>query len=253
MILAAILNIATVYLLLLVACWGGGALVRAWRAGDAARQRRAGELAAARERTRIAGELHDVLTHHVTAMVMQADAAQIVVAQDAQRAAAGLAAIGDTGRHALSELRQLLDVLHSNVLSAPGEVRDLVELARRAGQPVELTVDGGPHPAPGAVELAAYRVVQEGLTNALKHAPGRRTVVNVRYGSTDIDVRVVTHGPPAVEAGGSAQAAGHGLAGLRERVGTAGGELSAMYRPGGGFVLRARLPIGERAITARPG
>ena len=217
------------FYLLLAACWGNGALVRAWRAGEAERQRHAAAQEVAAERARIARELHDVVTHHVTAMVVQADAAQIALGERGN----GLAVISGTGRRALSELRHLLDVLHP-----PGEWTELVARARLSGQPVELTVAGERPRETGGPELAAYRVVQEGLTNAVKHAPGRRTVVTVHYGREDIDVSVTTDGPTGVAGGG------RGIEGLRQRVGLLGGELSATPESGG-FVLRARLPLRE--------
>jgi signal transduction histidine kinase len=238
------IDYATFYLLLL-ACWVGGALARARRAGELDRQRRSAQVAAAEERARIARELHDVVTHHVTAMVVQADAAQVVLAQAPPRAAAGLTAISDTGRRALAELRHLLDVLGAPGDAAGrepivGRLHDLVERTRAAGQPVELTVDGEPQPVPGGAELAAYRVVQEALTNAIRHAAGHRTVVRVRYGTDGIDVDVATDGPVTRGA-----RPGRGLAGLRERVGVLGGELAAGERPGGGFTVHARVPLGS--------
>src|SRR5262249_7357073 len=155
------------------------------------------------------------------------------------RAIDSLAAIGDTGRQALAELRVLLGVLDDGT---PPQLGDLVERTRSAGQPVELAEEGEPQPVPGAVELAAYRVVQEALTNALKHAPGRRTVVRVHYSPTQIDIDVTNEGPSGAA---SLDGGGRGLAGIRERVGVFGGDLSAGRRPDGGFTVRARIPVGR--------
>lgn len=197
-----------------------------------------------------------MVTHHVTAMVVQADAAQYLVSTAPDRATGNLAAIGETGRQALAELRDLLGVLDApggaagdtaapTLALAPalGQLRDLVAQVRRAGQPVTLEEDGELVPLAASAELAAYRVVQEALTNAVKHAPGRQTKVRIRYGD-GVDIDVTTDGP--VIATGDF-AAGRGLTGLRERVRTCGGELTAGGRPGGGFVVRARMPAGGAA------
>lgn len=243
------------FFLVLLACWGAGSWVRARQAGEAERHRRGARLAIAEERARIARELHDVVTHHVTAMVVQADAAQYLVSTAPDRATGNLAAIGDTGRQALAELRDLLGVLDAPggaagdtedatsargaaLAPALGRLSELVTQARRAGQPVMLEEDGERAPLTAGTELATYRVVQEALTNAVKHAPGRRTVVRVRYGD-EIGIDVTTDGP-VIMAGDFA--AGRGLTGLRERVRTCGGELTAGGRPGGGFSVRARMP-----------
>ncbi|MEV6237894.1 histidine kinase [Lentzea sp. NPDC051838] len=208
----------------------GLALAGMWFVGDQVRRRRA--QAESAERARIARELHDVVTHHVTAMVVQADAAQFVPEKDT----AGLAAISSTGRRALSELRHLLGVLEATGehgrTPAAGEVADLVEQARLAGQPVELTEEG----APRALDLAAYRVVQEALTNALKHAAGQPTTVLVRHGSGHVEIEVVTASPAG------AQSDGRGLSGLRERVRTAGGRFEAGPHRAG-FRVWARIPV----------
>ncbi|MFG3583228.1 sensor histidine kinase [Streptomyces sp. NPDC047990] len=274
--------------LVLVGCWGVGRAVRARRAAEAERRRLGAEAAMAMERARIARELHDVVTHHVTAMVVQADAARYLLADAPDRVAVGLGAISDSGRHALTDLQDLLGVLKASggapanggaadggsvnggaadggsaERRAPdlGRLGDLVERTRAAGQPVRLTESGERRPLATAVELAAYRVVQETLTNALKHAPGHRTDVQVRYGRAEIEVEVTTEGTPAAPAG-SAQTAGsvasgsprsgplvrgggHGLLGLRERVGVFGGELLSGTRADGGFRVHARIPSKE--------
>jgi len=252
------------FYVVLLASWGAGAWVRARRFTQTERQSRAAQDAIAEERARIARELHDVVTHHVTAMVVQADAAQFLVdgpdrtavpesaaaapAQEADPLADSLSAISGTGRRALTELRQLLGVLEAPGDAADGgatrreptlgRLCDLVGQTRRAGQPVELIEDGERGPLAASLELAAYRVVQEALTNAVKHAPGRRTVVRVRYGQ-ELSIDVSTDGP-VIPAGTFTP--GRGLTGLRERVSRCGGELTAGGLPGGGFSVRARMP-----------
>lgn len=239
----------TFYLVLAVA-WGTGVWLRQSRAAEAERRRHVAESTRIAERTRIARELHDVVTHHVTAMVVQAEAARYLSSAP-ERLDQTLAAVSDTGRRAITDLRHLLDLLDPDdgaepVPSSAGELRALVERIRRAGHPVEFTEEGSPRGAIGSggaigkAELAAYRVVQEALTNALKYAYGIRTVVLVRYEAAEINVEISTDGSRsgASQLGGS----GRGLAGLRERVGLLGGELSAERRSGGGFVVRARIP-----------
>ncbi|MCK9794233.1 histidine kinase [Isoptericola sp. 4D.3] len=263
------LPIFLTFYLVLVVIWMVGTGMRRRRAEEVAHRRLAASAAAADERARIARELHDVVTHHVTAMVVQADAAQYLLAGTPERAGEGLAAISGTGRRALTELRHLLGVLEatgeaptSERTPALGSVEDLVERARQAGQPVEWTEDGERRDRPDAVELAAYRVVQEALTNALKHAPGRPTAVHLRHGDAWLEVEVRTEGP-AVQDGDSAAApdapqvaepgaprGGRGLAGLRERVRVLDGDLEAGRLPGGGFVVRARIPAAPTALAA---
>jgi signal transduction histidine kinase len=238
------------FYLVLAACWGAGTWVRSRRVGEAERRHRGMELAVAEERARIAQDLHDVVTHHVTAMLVQADAAQFLLEGSPDRAAEGLTAISGTGRQALEELRRLLDVLDdpdgtsgAERTSSLGHVGALVDRIRKAGQPVELLEEGERAPMPRDAELAAYRVVQEALTNAVKHAHGHRTTVRVRYEDKEVGVEVTNDGP----SGGRGHAAGlgfgggRGLAGLSERVSASGGEFSAGARPEGGFVVRARL------------
>jgi signal transduction histidine kinase len=203
------------------------------------------------ERTRIARELHDVVTHHVTAMVVQTEAARYLTAAP-DKLDATLTAVSDTGRRAITDLRHLLDLLNPDHLDPDrgrgdpvrqGEVQDLVEQTRRAGQPVEFTEDGAPAQPSGSAEFVTYRVVQEALTNALKYAHGSATVVRVRHGAREITVEVSTEGSasPGKAVGGG----GRGLAGLRDRVDVLGGEFSAEREPGGGFVVRARIPAGS--------
>jgi signal transduction histidine kinase len=227
------------FYLALVLAWGIGAWLRSTRAAEAERRRRVAEDTRAAERARIARELHDVVAHHVTAMVVQADAARYLTAAP-ERLGQSLTAVADTGRQAIADLRHLLDVLNPDHGTTKG-LLTLVEHTRRAGQPVEFTEEGTPAESPAGV--VACRVVQEALTNALKHARGSRTSVQVRHGDGEITVEVSTDGSGL--RAGSPGGSGRGLAGLRERVDALGGDFSAGRRTGGGFSVRARIPAGS--------
>ncbi|MBO0801889.1 MAG: two-component sensor histidine kinase [Nocardiopsaceae bacterium] len=236
----------TFYLALALA-WGTGAWVRSARATEAERRRSEAEAARVTERTRIARELHDIVTHHVTAMVVQAEAARYLVAAP-DRLDETLNAVTDTGRQAITDLRHLLDVLnpdHNTDVRMPSaaELHALVEQTRRTGQPVEFAEEGKPAESVRSAEFVAYRVVQEALTNALKYAHGARTVVRVRYGEREIVVGVSTDGSGSRN--GSPGGSGRGLAGLRARVDTLGGEFIAGQEADGGFIVQARIPAGS--------
>jgi len=251
-----------IFFMVLAVVWGLGVQVRARRAHEAERRRLSAQAAIAAERSRLARELHDVVTHHVTAMVVQAGAAQYLTAAP-DRVTEALDAIGGTGRRALSELRFLLGVLEATGDSAPrtpmpGRVPDLVEQTRSGGQPVELTEVGEQPALAVGAQLTAYRVVQEALTNAVKHAEGRRTLVRLAHTSDWTDVEVTTAAPAeddtaaatastAVRVGGPHVSGGRGLAGLRERVEMLGGEFAAGPGPEGGFRVHARIPTGGGA------
>jgi signal transduction histidine kinase len=219
------------------ACWLGGSWAHGLLLRQEEQQVYAVESATRDERERIARELHDVVTHHVTAMIMQADAARFVPVGERQKVEAGLLAIGGTGRRALGDLRQLLSVL-SPGHDAPrqpslGRVADLVEQTRLAGQPVEFVEDGV------AESEVAYRVVQEALTNALKHAPGRPTVVRVAGGPPGRTTIEVSTGAP--DGPTPSARPGRGLTGLRRRVRLAGGDLRVRRDADGAFVVQATL------------
>ncbi|MET7751597.1 histidine kinase [Micromonospora sp. NPDC005367] len=238
----------------LVLVWAAGSWLRAIWAAEAERRLRVAEETRTAERTRIARELHDVVTHHVTAMVVQTEAARYLTGAP-DRLDDTLNAVTDTGRRAIGDLRHLLDLLdpgHDTAARTPSlrELCTLVEQTRRAGQPVELTEEGTPSESAGSAELVAHRVVQEALTNALKHAHGSPTAVSVRYDDREITVEVSTAGVNPESAGARQRPAGgsgRGLVGLRERVDALGGEFSADRRADGGFVVRARIPTGSRA------
>jgi signal transduction histidine kinase len=235
----------TTFYLVVAFAWGVGAWLRQNRAAEAERRRHVEDAARTAERTRIARELHDVVTHHVTAMVVQAEAARYLTGAP-DRLDRALTAITGTGRRAVGDLRQLLDLLNPDHSTgdprtpAVGDLDTLVDQSRQAGQPVEFVRKGTPVAATGSAEVAAYRVVQEALTNALKYAHGSPTRVHVHHGEGETTVEISTDGPGSggVSPGGS----GRGLAGLRERVTVLGGDFSAGAQTGGGFLVRARIP-----------
>lgn len=219
------------------------------QAARAERERlEAAERAAAAERARIARELHDVISHDVSLIVLQASVERRVHA-DSGPTAQTLANIESTGREALAELRRMLGVLRRDDHDAPlqpqpglAELPDLVEQARAAGVPVNLVVDGHPVPVPPGLDIAAYRIVQESITNAAKHAAGATVTAKLRYVDGALDIDVVN------AAGSRAPTAplprgGHGLVGMQERVALFGGTLEATPDGGGGFRVRARLPL----------
>ncbi|MEO1035907.1 MAG: sensor histidine kinase [Pseudomonadota bacterium] len=205
--------------------------------------------ALAEERTRIARELHDVVAHRVSLMTVQAGAAKTVFTNDPQSSLQAMGAVEDAGREALSELRHLLGVLRpeaeSNDLGPqPGldDIPRLVEQSRDAGYTVSLEIDDASMAVPDRVALSAYRIVQESLTNVLKHAgPGAETAVKLRRAGDEIIVEVKDNGRGAAMLPGS----GNGIVGMRERAQLLGGSLAANARPDGGFEVIARLPIRE--------
>jgi signal transduction histidine kinase len=239
--------------------WDVGRLVRlrAERAVGLAREQAAeARRVVIEERARIARELHDVVAHRVSLMTVQAGAAKAVAAEDPEGARRAMAAVEEAGRQALDELRHLLGVLRpeadlDGLGPQPGlaDLPRLVEQLRAAGLEVALATDGVPAELPARVDLFAYRIVQEALTNVLKHAgPGAHTEVRLGTDSSGIVVEVVDdgRGATAMPAAGAAEegARGHGLVGMRERALLLGGTLDAAPRPGGGFRVVAHLPTG---------
>lgn len=250
----------------------------AWVVGDSMRYRRAyyanleeraarleterdaqAQIAVATERARIARELHDVVAHNVSVMVVQADGASYTLDTDPGRAREALTAIAGTGRQALAEMRRLLGVLRRDddgtdpgraPLPGIGQLGELLEQTRAAGLPVALTVEGVPRPLPDGAALAAYRIVQESLTNTRKHGgPMATAQVMLRYLEDALVLRITDDGPgPAAAADGG----GHGLTGMRERVAIYGGWVRTGRRAGGGFQVTARLPFTPPASGPAP-
>ncbi len=202
--------------------------------------------AVADERARIARELHDVVGHSVSVMTVQASAVRVRLDDDQEQVREALDVVERTGREALAEMRRMVGVLrHPDEAPALApqpsleQVETLVERAREAGLPVDLRIEGDPVELPAGIDLTAYRLVQEGLTNAIKHARARRAEVLVRYVDGEVEVTVSDDG----DGGGDGDGSGHGLVGIRERVSVYGGRLEAGVRPEGGFRLRATLPV----------
>ena len=242
----------------------------AWVFGDGMRERRerevelrehAAQLEAERaenarravldERVRIARELHDVVAHHVSVMGVQAGAARRVLSARPERAEEALSSIEASSRQAVGELHRLLGFLRqegdADELAPLPTMRQLGELTAQtrevAGLPVRLSVEGEERPLPPSVDLSAYRIVQEALTNAVKHAGPATATVTVRYGPSALDVEVADDGRGPGFAAPANGGTGHGLVGMRERVALHGGRLTTGRRPGGGFVVRARFPL----------
>jgi signal transduction histidine kinase len=249
----------------LVAGWATGRTVRSWRHKNVALEAANRELAEQRElraqaavaveRGRIARELHDVVAHNVSMIVVQAGAAARVLHGDQPDVRNALEVIAATGRETVDEMRTLLGMLRSDDGQAalkpqPGlaDLEQLVSAVREAGLPVTLRIEGDTRPLPPALDLSAFRIVQEALTNALKHAGTARAEVTVRYEDGQVSLEIADSGPGADGGPGSGQGrTGHGLVGMRERAAMFGGELEAARGDGGGFTVRARLPLPAQA------
>ncbi|GGX98214.1 sensor histidine kinase [Streptomyces minutiscleroticus] len=260
---------------LLLAVFESVPFALAWVLGDSIRTRRAymaqleeraarlerereaqAKVAVAAERARIARELHDVVAHNVSVMVVQADGAAYVMDTAPDQAKKALETISGTGRQALAEMRRLLGVLRTGEPQETGEyvpqpdveqLEDLIEQVRTSGLPVDYKVEGTPRPLPSGVELTAYRIVQEALTNTRKHGgPNAGASVRLVYFDDGLGLLVEDDGkgaPHELYEEGGADGSGHGLIGMRERVGMVGGTLDAGPRPGGGFRISALLPL----------
>jgi signal transduction histidine kinase len=202
--------------------------------------------AVAEERARIARELHDVVAHSISVMVVQAGAERRALGDKQDETREVLLTIEQTGRQTLTEMRRLLGMLRRSddeleLAPQPGmeHVDALIDKVREAGLPVTLNVEGDAAPLPAGVDLSAYRIVQEALTNALKHAGPASARVTVRYRDDELELDIVDDGAGAVNEDGG----GHGLIGMHERVSMFGGELDTGARTDGGYAVRARLPL----------
>jgi signal transduction histidine kinase len=203
------------------------------------------------ERARIARDLHDAVAHSMSVIAVQAGAERLALPEEAASTRDVLLSIEETTRQALVEMRRLVEMLREDdeeLALAPqpslAHLELLANQVREAGLPVELEIEGEPRALPPGIDLSAYRIVQEALTNALKHAGPACARVTVRYAPTQIELEVSDDGAgSATRAGGG----GHGLVGMRERVAVFGGELEASPRVGGGFCLRATLPLRQAA------
>jgi signal transduction histidine kinase len=207
---------------------------------------RAASDAVTAERARIARELHDVVAHAMAVMVVQAGAARTIVDDDPEKAKAAIGEVEATGRAGLAEMRRLIGVLTADDGQAerapqPGlaQLDDLLRTVQGAGVPVELLRAGDERPLPPAIDVNAYRVIQEALTNTLKHAGDAHASVTVTYADDALDIEVADDGVGPVVG----DPPGHGLVGMGERVAVFGGTFSAGPRPGGGFLVRARFPL----------
>ena len=246
----------------------------AWVIGDSLRTRRAyyaqleeraerlqrereaqSKAAVAAERARIARELHDVVAHNVSVMVVQADGAAYVLDSSPEQAKQALGTISQTGRLALAEMRRLLGLLRESddsggeYVPQPGvdQLGDLIEQVRGAGLPVDFAIDGSPRQMSSGAELTAYRIVQEALTNARKHGgPSARATVHLTYGESELQILIEDDGRGSqheLYEGGGVDGLGQGLIGMRERIVVVGGTLDTGPRPGGGFRISAALPL----------
>ena len=247
----------------------------AWAIGDSMRNRRAyyaaledraarlererdaqAQIAAAAERARIARELHDVVAHNVSVMVVQADGASYALDSSPERARQALAAISSTGRQALEEMRRMLGVLRSaaeqsgvDPLPGIGQLGELLDQTRAAGLAVSFAVEGVPAPLPDGVALAAYRTVQESLTNVRKHAHATKVLVRLRVDDRTADLTVLDNGD-AGATGDKEHEPGFGLLGMRERIALLGGTATAAPEPGHGWRVEVCLPLPPRLAAA---
>jgi len=273
--------IHSLYTLAGVAAVFAGPALLAWLLGDSMQWRRSyyrgleeraaraeresdahAQVAAAAERARIARELHDVVAHNVSVMVVQADGAAFALERSPEQARQALTAISRTGRQALAEMRSLLGVLRSasdaeaDLAPQPGveQLTRLLEQARAAGLPVSFTVEGVPRPLRTGAALAAYRIVQESLTNARKHGgPTVTAAVTLRFCDDQLEITVADDGRGRAAGGSGADGRGHGLIGMRERVEVYGGTVTAGPRPGSGWRVTATLPLATVPLVPGPG
>lgn len=234
------------------------------------------ELAAAAERARIAREMHDIIAHNIAVMIALADGAAYTIPRDPDQAATMMGHVSQTGRSALTEMRRMLGIMRrpedgrSGNAPQPGlaDLGAMISNVREAGLPVRLTVSGQPFPLPTSAQLALYRIVQEALTNTMKHADATSAHVRLAYQDEEVEIEVTDDGRPGglapvppgggSVAGGRGLAGGHGLAGMRERAAVFGGDVSAGPRPQGGWRVHTLLRVsaaragGQAAGTTEP-
>lgn len=244
----------------LIGAWSAGRLVQRRLSDAVEAERRLGDVraeaamatrdAVTHERMRIARELHDIVSHGLSLMIVQAGAAEQALDIDPRRTAESLRAVQDAGRSALGDMQRLLGLLrwsgdHDSLVPQPSldTLDNLVDQVRKAGLPVELTIDGPTRPLPPGLDVCVYRVLQEALTNVVKHAQFAHTQVSLRYGPDRLDLEVLN------AAGGTASAEkppghSHGLVGMRERISVCGGRLHCGATADGGYSVRASVPIG---------
>lgn len=218
------------------------------------------QLAAAAERTRIAREMHDIVAHNIAVMIALAEGAAYTAPISTGQAVSLMGQVSETGRSALTDMRRLLGIMRDTAQPERtpqptlDDIEDLLATVRAAGLPVRLTVTGQPFPLPAAAQLTLYRLIQEALTNTLKHAPGAAGAqVSLTYAPGEMGLEVTDTGcPGAVPAVGTASApsstAGHGIAGMRERAAVFGGKVNAGPRPGGGWRIHTVLRLGEKPV-----
>ncbi|MFB9909111.1 sensor histidine kinase [Allokutzneria oryzae] len=222
---------------------------RAYMASMREREARQAELAVTAERTRIAREIHDIVAHSLGVMISLADGATMAARTDPQRALGAMEAVSSTGRNALGELRRVLGVLRAehqqdDHLPQPGiaALADLVDKTRTAGLPVTYELDGHSDNMPASAQVAVYRIVQEALTNTMKHADGC-AAVRVEVSLSDSGAEIVVSDTGGSDLAPRQPGSGHGLVGMRERVAVFGGSFAAGPRAGGGWLMRARVPV----------
>jgi signal transduction histidine kinase len=251
--------VATVWMLFMVAPFAIGRLVgshgaraqelRAESDQLAREQSASAERVAWEERNRIARELHDVVAHSVSVMVIQTQAARLVAADDLAAARAAMRAVEDCGRDALRDVRRMIGVLHRGELELAtpglGQLHVLVDRAQAAGLTVDLCIEGLPYLLSPPVDLTAFRVVQEALTNAIKHASPARAMIRVMFNAGALELEITDTGRVSTTDEALGETSGRGLVGMRERVALYGGELLAGRQQTGGFRVHARIPLPE--------
>jgi signal transduction histidine kinase len=208
------------------------------------------------ERTRIARELHDVVAHSVSVMVIQTQAARRILERDPAAAVEALRAVESCGRDALLDMRRMIGVLHRGDIellgsASPGlaQLGKLAERAQASGLPVQIRIEGEQRPLSPALDLVSFRIVQEALTNAIKHAGPARARVRVTFTADGLELEITDTGEGTARSRARSEPVGHGLVGMQERLTLYGGHLQTGWRRSGGFLVVARIPLTEPALT----